>query len=127
MDYRVFEINGDVSIDKSIVRDFSLVEEYLQKLEFDIILHGHKHNPALRETILYKEQVDTKNIIICGAGSTGASDKILPKHIDNHFQIIKILNFNRTKNDDFIEIKWKELEYTDIAEWKSTLNKLIVG
>jgi hypothetical protein len=35
------------------IRDAGLVERRLEKLGFDLVLHGHKHKPQLRETLVH--------------------------------------------------------------------------
>jgi len=127
MEYKLEQNNGDILNDDSIVRDFSLVEEYFLRMGIDIVLHGHKHSPAIRETILHTEESNNRNLIICGSGSAGATKELLPKHIDNHFQIIRFLSYSRESKEDFVEIEWKEMKYKDLSNWKTLKNLIIKG
>ncbi|WPV64029.1 metallophosphoesterase [Chitinophaga sp. LS1] len=71
----VSNTNGIVWMDLSIIRDSGLVEYKLENMGFDIILHGHKHNPQLRETLVRDKNniKHTKKLIICGGGSCGVN------------------------------------------------------
>jgi predicted phosphodiesterase len=120
----------DVAMDVSIVRDFALVEDYLHRLGFDIVLHGHKHMPALRETALLSSNTDTnslKRIIVCGAGSAGVDSSELPHQTGNHFEILRFLSSSRVPGKPFLEIEWQELAYTDIATWEEKRRWTIMG
>ena len=48
----LLDTRGDapVWLDVSTLRDAGHVERYLERLGFDIVLHGHKHKPLMRET-----------------------------------------------------------------------------
>ena len=42
--------DGEKWMDLSIIRDGGFVERKLQEFEFDVVFHGHKHKPQIRET-----------------------------------------------------------------------------
>jgi len=127
MEHKLELKDGEIFTDDSIVRDFSVVEEYLLRLGIDVVLHGHKHNPAIRETTLYTESNHNKSLIICGSGSAGAVDVLLPRPIGNHFQIIRFLSYSRKSKEDFVDIEWKELKYKDLSKWKTSKRLIIKG
>jgi len=43
--------NSQIGMDLSIIRDSGIVERQLERMKFDLILHGHKHKPQIRETV----------------------------------------------------------------------------
>jgi tetratricopeptide (TPR) repeat protein len=121
--------NGDVWMDLSIVRDSGLVEYKLENMGVDIILHGHKHNPQLRETLVRdrKNMKHTKKLIICGGGSCGVNSTELEHNLSNQYQVIEFLNSSRINNVAFIKIVWRELEVNDAAEWYTSVNLILNG
>lgn len=112
----------DVDFDTSLVRDFGVVEEHLYRMKFDVVLHGHKHAPALRETFLRtRDRIneDERRIYVCGAGSTGVHSSELPQNLGNHFQILRFRSLGRHPGKPFVEVEWRVLDYTDTATWRS--------
>ena len=114
---------GEVVMDRSIVRDFSLVEEQLHGLGFDIVLHGHKHVPSLRESSLRSVLVGDQNpkrLIICGAGSVSVADEELPQAVRNQFQILHFERRRRLPRKPFLRLEWREyLHETAQQTWKA--------
>ena len=39
-------------MDVSIVRDAGAVERWIEEQQFALVMHGHKHKPQLRETMI---------------------------------------------------------------------------
>jgi len=118
-----FEPNEDKAHwqDQSTIRDSALVEKNLEKHRFDIVLHGHKHKPQIRQTILRDcfVQDDTDPLIVCGGGSCGADKKDLPPGFPNHYQVLKILQTPRRKDKPFVNIEWREHAINTGAEWNT--------
>lgn len=112
---------GDVVLDLSTVRDAGMVEQRLEKLNFSLLLHGHKHKPQLRETIVRDPLIDSSHqirpLIVSGCGSTGVSRHELEHNQPNHFAILEILQPVRTPGVDFAVVEWRELAVRPGAEW----------
>lgn len=107
-------------IDLSVVRDAGIVERQLQKLGFDIILHGHKHKPQIRETSIRGSGSLNKyssKIIVCGVGSAGVSPIELEHNISNHYQVIEVLRNPRKLGTNFLKVEWRILDSSPEAEW----------
>ena len=113
--------NG-VEMDGTIVRDYALVERELHALGFDMVLHGHKHEPGVRISQLVHsfKSKQRKNLIVCGAGSAGVEKDELPADWGNHFAIYRIPEGRRHAGSPFVDIEWRELPYNDIhRKWLS--------
>ncbi len=112
---------GGAAFDLSIVRDYAVIEHALHELDFDIVLHGHKHEPGVRESKLVHAYNHSggKRIVVCGAGSAGVQKKELPQGRGNHFGIYRILRGRRDSQVNFLDIEWRELPYDDTASWKT--------
>src|SRR5664280_3582508 len=115
-------------VDSSTVRDAGLVEQRLEHLGFDLILHGHKHKPQLRETRV-RDRLDAdrdadrdaaKTLIISGAGSVGVSSAYLEQSEGNHYSLIEPLRAARQKGAEFVRVEWRELSYLAGATWSTT-------
>jgi predicted phosphodiesterase len=119
----------EIWMDLSIIRDSGLVEYKLENLGFDLILHGHKHKPQLRETLVRDKynSKHTKKLIVCGAGSCGVNASELEHNQSNHYQVLEVLNLPRTKDIAFFKLIWRELEVNDSAEWYTSIYWLIYG
>ena len=112
-------------LDGSLVRDYGIVESQLQALGFDLVLHGHKHKPAFRETNLrtYEKHEGGRNsLYVCGCGSTGVSDKAL-YGTGNHFAVLRFRALSRRAGDPFVDLQWKEItnphaDWKELASWK---------
>src|SRR5262249_14188369 len=85
--------------DVSLVRASGLLERGIEEARYSIVLHGHKHKPQLRETIirgLADVQVDDgRPLIICGAGSAGVNSLELEHYEGNHYEVIELLRVPR--------------------------------
>jgi hypothetical protein len=105
--------------DASTVRDAGLFERFLERHGFDIVLHGHKHKPQLRETrvreVSYGEP--TKSLIVCGAGSCGVESKELEHAEPNQYEVIELLRDRRAQQTEFVRVEWRELAVSPAAEW----------
>jgi len=115
----------EVWVDTSTVRDAGLVEQRLEQMGFDLVLHGHKHKPQLRETLvtdrLAERNTDTRSLarslIVSGAGSVGVNAKELEQNEANHFALIEVLTPSREYDANFLSIEWRELTYRPGARW----------
>jgi 3',5'-cyclic AMP phosphodiesterase CpdA len=105
--------------DMSTIRDAGLSERRLERLGFDLVLHGHKHQAQLRETLVRgrNEASGTNRLIVCGAGSTGVNALELGHNESNHYEVIEILRSPRRAGADFLRIEWRELALRSDAEW----------
>lgn len=100
----------EVWMDLSTVRDAGLVERRLEKLGFDLVLHGHKHKAQLRETLVRDQNerlTDARRLIVCGAASTGVNGLELGGE-PNHYEVIEMLS-RREPGVDFLRVQWREL------------------
>jgi hypothetical protein len=115
---------GDVWVDASTIRDAGLVEQTLERLGFDLVLHGHKHKPQLRETYVRDRYDEAKHegypLIVSGAGSVGVNSRELEQNEANHFALIEVLNPRRERGADFLRVEWREFSYAPGATWATT-------
>lgn len=115
----------DIWLDMSTVRDAGLVEQRLEQMGFDLVLHGHKHKPQLRETLitdrLAERSTDTRSLtrtlIVSGAGSVGVNAQELEHSEANHFALIEVLTPSRETGAGFVDIRWREMSYLAGAKW----------
>ena len=108
-------------IDMSIIRDGGYVEKTLEELNFDLVFHGHKHQPQIRETkvsIKHDEFKDTKSLFVLGGGSVAVENSERGTK-PNHFQTLEFLSYPRNKLNDFAHIIWHELDDEIGAEWQT--------
>jgi hypothetical protein len=105
--------------DTSTVRDAGLFERFLERNGFDIVLHGHKHKPQLRETRVRDANSGepTKSLIVCGAGSCGVESRELEHAEPNQYEVIELLSDGRTSQTEFLRVEWRELAVSPAAEW----------
>ncbi|GIJ23296.1 hypothetical protein Vlu01_39200 [Micromonospora lutea] len=123
---------GDsVVLDLSTVRDAGFVEQRLERLGFSLLLHGHKHKPQLRETLVRVPQDDVSRVarplIVSGCGSTGVSHHELEHDQPNHFAMLELTQPVRTPGADFLVIEWRELAVRLGAEWVTKQRWTIKG
>jgi tetratricopeptide (TPR) repeat protein/calcineurin-like phosphoesterase family protein len=107
-----------VWMDLSTVRDAGLVERRLEKLNFDLVLHGHKHKAQIRETLVRDKNehlVNARRLIVCGAGSTGVDGSELGGE-PNHYEVIEIVGA-RQSDVDFVRVAWRELSLVADSDW----------
>lgn len=118
-------------IDISLVRDSGLVERWIEEDSFSIVMHGHKHKPQLRETIIRGHRDvrvdDGRLLIICGAGSAGVDSRELEHHVGNHYQVIELLRVPRIPGADFVRVTWSELPVDSDVSWKKRPPWIIKG
>jgi hypothetical protein len=112
--------NQEVWIDVSTIRDAGHVEQYLKKLDFDLVLHGHKHKAQLRETLIrddaaFREGV--RPLIVCGAGSVSCME--LEHAEPNHYEVIEIQRLPRSPGVEFLQVDWRTLPIKAGAEWST--------
>lgn len=111
---------GAHAYDASTIRDAGLLERFLEKHRFDVVLHGHKHKPQLRETRVEDANfgaASPKSLIVCGAGSCGVNARELEHAIPNQYQVIEILSPTRITRSEFLRVEWRELAVSPDAEW----------
>jgi tetratricopeptide (TPR) repeat protein len=121
---------ADVWLDLSTLRDSGLVERYLERLGFDMVLHGHKHKPSIRETRVRDAQpfeYEPRPLIVCGAGSVGVSEKELEHNVSNQYQVIDVRRIPRQPEAEFLQIDWRILPVEAGAEWLSQKKWKILG
>lgn len=124
------ETDGPVKhwTDSSTIRDAGLVERFLERNGFDIVLHGHKHKAQLRETLVRdRGSTATKRLIVCGAGSSSVRSKELEHSVPNQYQVIEILSRKRTPQNAFMRIDWRELAVSAEAEWITAWSCVVDG
>ncbi|MCK1338624.1 metallophosphoesterase [Bradyrhizobium sp. 38] len=109
-------------MDMSTIRDGGIFERFLERRRFDVVLHGHKHRPQLRETVVRDRhsQDHIKSLIVCGAGSCGVSQSELEHSTGNQFQVLEFVSRNRSPTVEFVRIEWRELALHPDAEWATT-------
>ena len=108
------------------------IETKLQEMKFDLVLHGHKHNPAYRETSFRSSGRSNpgRRLHICGAGSTSVDKSELPEGMGNHMAILRFRSLGRHQDQPFFEVQWKELR-TDaqaiVDGWQKQASWVIQG
>ncbi|ASW53139.1 metallophosphoesterase [Plantactinospora sp. KBS50] len=111
----------EIVLDVSTVRDAGVVEQRLERLGFSLLLHGHKHKPQLRETLVRDPQMDTTTpprlMIVSGCGSTGVSEHELEHSQPNHYAILEVLQPTRAPGVDFVAVEWREHALSPGADW----------
>jgi len=114
--------DGGHWVDMSTIRDGGLFERFLERHGFDLVLHGHKHRPQLRETVVRDRhsQNSIKSLIVCGAGSCGVAQSELEHSTGNQFQVLEFSARNRVPTSEFVRIEWRELALHPDAEWATT-------
>jgi 3',5'-cyclic AMP phosphodiesterase CpdA len=117
--------------DSSTVRDAGYVEQRLEKLGFDLVLHGHKHKPQLRETLVRHvfsdDDATDRSLIISGAGSVGVNSRELEHSQSNHYALLEILRPKREAGAEFLRVEWREMSYEPGAEWATVSRWTIKG
>jgi 3',5'-cyclic AMP phosphodiesterase CpdA/Tfp pilus assembly protein PilF len=119
---------SEVQLDMSTIRDAGFVEQRLEQLRFDVVLHGHKHKPQLRETLIRttgSTGPSASKLIVCGAGSTGVSRAELEHAEGNHY--IEVLRAPREPGVGFITVEWRELAVTAGADWRTSARWNVTG
>ncbi|HEY3571201.1 MAG TPA: metallophosphoesterase [Thermoanaerobaculia bacterium] len=113
---------ADAWLDLSIIRDSGNVERWLEKHGFDVVLHGHKHKPQLRETrvraAFSPQQAEPRPLIVCGAGSVSCVE--LEHHQGNQYQLLDFRQPRRGRGAEFVNIEWRGLALEPGAEWTTT-------
>jgi 3',5'-cyclic AMP phosphodiesterase CpdA/tetratricopeptide (TPR) repeat protein len=115
-------------IDVSTIRDAGLVEQSLERLGFDLVLHGHKHKPLLRETLVQdpdpsKDQL--RRLIVAGAGTASCTE--LESAVPNHYQVIEVRSSPRVIGTEFLRVEWRVLPVEAGAEWQTAKTWSILG
>jgi predicted phosphodiesterase len=122
---------SDVWLDMSTVRDAGMVEQRLEQLGFDLVLHGHKHKPQLRETLV-RHRMDAqgsveRRLVVSGAGSVGVNSRELEHSESNHFALVEVLRSQRESDAEFLRVEWRELSYLPGADWATQKRWVIKG
>lgn len=126
----IIRSEDQIWMDLSTIRDAGLVERRLERLGFDIVLHGHKHKAQLRETLVHERdepRKDNPRLIVCGAGSAGVNGKELEHNYSNHYEVIEILRCPRAVGADFLSIEWRELALVPCSEWVTNQRWVVMG
>jgi 3',5'-cyclic AMP phosphodiesterase CpdA/tetratricopeptide (TPR) repeat protein len=122
---------SNVWLDLSTVRDAGLVEQRLEQMNFDLVLHGHKHKPQLRETLVKHRADDTRSsertLIVSGAGSVGVNSRELEQSESNQFTFIEMLMPVREAGAEFLRVEWRELSYIPGARWATQRRWVLKG
>ncbi|MCL6285661.1 metallophosphoesterase [Ruegeria sp. 2012CJ41-6] len=116
-------------VDLSTIRDGGLFEKFLERNQFDFVLHGHKHQPQIRETTV-RDRTSSgslKSLIVCGAGSCGVASSELPHSMGSHFEFVEVFGRPRTIGAEFARIEWRELPYDPAAEWTTSNIWTVLG
>jgi 3',5'-cyclic AMP phosphodiesterase CpdA len=113
---------NEPSMDMSTLRDAGLVERNLERLRFDIVLHGHKHKPQIRETRIRNRNERggvrrTPSLIVCGAGSIGVDSRELEHSQANQYAVLELKKGARAEGVSFLRIESRELSLEPGAEW----------
>jgi 3',5'-cyclic AMP phosphodiesterase CpdA len=107
--------------DVSTIRDAGFVERALENLGIDFVLHGHKHKPQFRETIVRDSTTEsglTKRLIVCGAGSVSCTE--LEAEEQNQYQVIELKSSQRKRDAEFARLEWRSLSRRAGAGWMSS-------
>jgi tetratricopeptide (TPR) repeat protein len=110
--------DSEVWTDTSTIRDGAIVEQMLEKLGFSIVLHGHKHRPQARETLVRHaaaQAVDANPLIVCGAGSVSCLE--LEHSVPNQYEIVELRQIPRRRGVDFARLTWRTLDLAAGADW----------
>ena len=103
--------------DSSTIRDAGVFERFLERNEFDLVLHGHRHRSQLRQTHVRDPNAqDSQPLIVCGAGSCSVNSEVLD-HAPNEYQVIEFLNAPRITHAEFLRVHVRELAVKPDAEW----------
>jgi 3',5'-cyclic AMP phosphodiesterase CpdA len=113
---------GEPALDMSTLRDAGLVERNLERLGFDLVLHGHKHKPQIRETRIRNRNERggvhrTSPLIVCGAGSIGVDSRELEHNQANQYAVLELKKSVRAEGVSFLRIESRELSLETDAEW----------
>lgn len=107
--------------DLSTVRDAGFVEEALENMGIDLVLHGHKHNPQFRETAV--SQISSpgtyrKRLMVCGAGSVSCTE--LEHDQQNQYQVIDLRHSVRVRDAEWARLEWRSLPLSRNFGWVTT-------
>ena len=110
----------NVWVDLSTIRDAGFVERSLERLGFDLVLHGHKHKAQLRETLVQdsdpsKDQL--RRLIVAGAGTASCTE--LESNVPNHYEVIEVRSIPRRIGAEFLRVEWRTLPVEAGAEWQT--------
>ncbi len=106
--------------DISTIRDAGFVERALENLGIDFVLHGHKHKPQFRETVVRDSSTETdsaKRLIVCGAGSVSCTE--LEAEEQNQYQVIELYRSQRIRDGEFARLEWRCLSRRPGVGWVS--------
>jgi 3',5'-cyclic AMP phosphodiesterase CpdA len=123
------EREGDsIWMDVSTIRDAGYVERSLERLSFDVVLHGHKHKPQLRETLVQEPDPSKGQIsrmIVAGAGTVSCTE--LESNIPNHYEVLELRSVPRAVGSEFLRIEWRVLPVEPGAEWSTMKTWNLLG
>jgi 3',5'-cyclic AMP phosphodiesterase CpdA/cytochrome c-type biogenesis protein CcmH/NrfG len=118
----------EIWTDVSTIRDAGLVERSLERLGFDLVLHGHKHKPQLRETLVQDADPSKGRLgrlIVAGAGTASCTE--LESGVSNHYEVIEVQSERRSFGTEFLRVEWRVLPLEAGAEWQTAKVWSILG
>lgn len=127
-EYLSIHASKELWTDLSTVRDAGIVERMLEKLGFDLVLHGHKHRAQTRETLVLDpgpQKGVPRRLVVCGAGSVSCSE--LEHAEPNQYQVIELQQVPRRAAVDFARVTWRTLQIAPGAEWVTAQTWDIAG
>jgi len=119
---------GEIWVDVSTIRDAGLVERSLERVGFDLVLHGHKHKAQLRETLVQESDPakgQLRRLIVSGAGTVSCVE--LEPNTPNQYEVIEIPGAPRAAGTEFLRIEWRILPVEPGAEWTTMKSWSILG
>ena len=123
------ETSGEHWQDQSTIRDSALLEKYLEKYGFDLVLHGHKHKPQLRETLVRDPSfpIAARPLIVFGGGSCGVDSRELEHNVPNQYEVLELVNVPRVRGADFLRVEWRTLDVGPGADWATSHTWTLTG
>jgi hypothetical protein len=104
------------------------VEQILERHGFSLVLHGHKHRPQSRDTLLREvgpQKGHPRHLIVCGAGSASCLE--LEHSVPNQYQVIEVRHIPRRAGAEFVRLTWRALDLAPGSEWVTTESWEILG
>ena len=119
----------NIWVDVSTIRDAGYVERSLERLGFDVVLHGHKHKPQLRETLV-QEPDPSKGQIRRLSRRPVRFSVSLPSWSPTFRITTRLLScdqYLRQFGSEFLRVEWRALPVEAGAEWTTAKAWSILG